>query len=116
MIKYFRNAFKITNDNIILTVPLVLCLLFLSIYLGFAKTTPDNVFAIVLLIITVLLVFAAFWAGWLYMIKKAVDLNKKEFYIEEDKSKASFDLIKEFPVGVGEFFLPALGGLVFYIL
>src|SRR5574344_168278 len=114
MIKYFRNAFKITNDNIILTIPLVLCLLFLSIYLGFAKTTPDNIWAITLLVVTLLLMFAAFCAGWLYMVKKAVELSKKDFYIEEDKARESFALIKEFPVGVGEYFLPAIGGILFY--
>src|SRR5574344_462838 len=114
MIKYFKNAFKITNQNIILTVPLILCLLFLSIYLGFSRTTPNNPIAISLLILTVILILSAFLSGWLFMIKRAIDLSKKDFYIEDDKSKASFNLIKEFPSGIGEFFLSAFGGVIFY--
>src|SRR5574344_1700550 len=116
MIKYFRKAFSITNDNIVLTIPLVLCLLIFSIYLGFAKTTPENIQAIVLLLVTVILMISAFWAGWLYMVKSAINLDKKDFYIEEEKSKASFDLLKEFPVGIGEYFIPALGGFIFYLV
>lgn len=115
MIKYFSKAFKITNENIILTTPLVLFLLLLSIYLGIAKNAPETLASAILLIITIWFMFSAFHAGWFFMVKKAIDLNKKEFIIEEDKAKASFALIKEVPVGIGEYFLSFAGWQILYL-
>lgn len=115
MIKYFKRAFKITNDNIILTTPFVLFLLLLSIYFGIVQNAPVNIFAALLLLITSLFMTSAFLAGWFFMVKKAIDLDKKEFIVEEEKAKASFGLIKELPAGIGEFFLPVTGGLILYI-
>jgi len=122
MLRYFQKAFKITNDNIILATPLVLFLFLLSIYLGVAQAAPVNLASSILLLVTILFMLSAFFAGWFYMVKKAVDLEKKEFIIDEDKAKASLGLIKEIPVGVGEYFFSFIGasilyaGLVFVIL
>ncbi len=114
MIKYFGRAFKITNENIILTTPLVLFLLLLIIYLGVAQNAPANIISAVLLLITILFMVAAFIAGWLYMVKKVIELDKKEFIIDEDKAKASFNLIKEVPIGIGEYFFSIIGALFLY--
>lgn len=114
MIKYFAKAFKITNDNIILATPLVLFLFLLSIYLGVSKSAPSNLSSAVLLLVTIIFMLSAFCAGWFYMVKKAVELDKRDFIIDEDKAKASFSLIKEFPVGIGEYFIPFLGAMLFY--
>lgn len=114
MFRYFLNAFKITNDNIILTTPLVLFLLLFSIYLGVAKSAPSNLASSVLLLVTTLFMLSAFFAGWLFMVKKAVDLSKAEFIIDEDRAKASFALLREIPIGVGEYFFSFIGALVLY--
>lgn len=114
MIKYFKKAFKITNDNIILTTPLVLFLLLISIYFDFAQGAPKTIPSVMVLLITTLFMFSAFFAGWFFMSKKAVELDKKEFVTDEDKAKASFNLIKEFPVGIGEYFFSFIGGLILY--
>lgn len=114
MIKYFRQAFKITNENIILATPLVLFLLLLNIYMEFAKNAPAKPFAVIVLLATILFMISAFFAGWLYMIKKAVDLEKREFLTDEERAKESFDLFKEFPVGIGEYFFSFIGGLILY--
>lgn len=114
MIKYFLKAFKITNENIILTTPLVLFLFILTIYLGVAKTAPANIFSLALLLLTILFMLSAFFAGWFYMVKKAIDIDRVEFIIEEEKAKASFGLLKDFPSGIGEFFLPLNGGIILY--
>lgn len=115
MIKYFSKAFKITNENIILTTPLVLFLFILSIYFGVAKNAPENLASAVLLLITTLFMFSAFCAGWFYMVKKAIDLDKQEFIIDEEKAKGSFNLIKEVPVGIGEYFFSFVGGIILYM-
>lgn len=114
MIRYFKQAFKITNDNIILTTPLVLFLLLTSIYFDFAQGAPKTIPSAMLLLITTLFMFSAFFSGWFFMTKKAVKLNEKEFMTDEDKAKASFNLIKEFPVGIGEYFFSFVGGLILY--
>lgn len=114
MIKYFKRAFKITNDNIILTTPLVLFLFLLSIYIGIAQSAPVNIVSFVLLFVTVLFMISAFFAGWFYMVKRAVDLDSMEFLVEEDRAKASFDLIKEIPFGIGDYFLSFVGAAILY--
>lgn len=121
MLRYFLRAFKITNENIILTTPLVLFLFLLSIYLGIAQNAPSNIQSSILLLATILFMISAFFSGWFYMVKKAIDLENTEFIMDEDKAKASFNLIKEIPSGIGEYFLPFLGamalyGLVFLVL
>lgn len=115
MIKYFKNAFKITNENIILTTPLVLFLFLLSIYLSVAKNLQENVSSAILLLCTILFMLSAFFAGWLFMVKKAILLSKQTFVEEEEKAKASFNLIKEIPSGIGEYFLSFFGGIIIYI-
>lgn len=116
MIKYFQRAFKITNENIILTTPLILFLFLLGIYWDVAKNAPENIFSAILLLVTTLFMLSAFFAGWLYMVKKAVDLDKKEFLLEEDKAKASLGLLKELPVGLGEYFLSFIGAIILYFV
>jgi len=115
MIKYFQKAFKITNDNIILTTPLVLFLFLLSIYMGVVQNAPASVTTSILLLATILFMVSAFFAGWFHMVKKAVDLDKKEFSADDEKAKASFGLLKEIPVGVGEYFFTFIGAVILYV-
>lgn len=114
MIKYFSKAFKITNENIILATPLVLFLFILSLYIEFTKRAPENVAAAILLLVTVLFMIGAFFAGWLFMTKQAVKISNQEFKNEEEKAKASFGLLKDFNYGVGEFFFPFVGAAILY--
>lgn len=114
MIKYFSKAFKITNDNIILTTPLLLFIILMVFYLGVVRVIPENPLNFGLIMVTSVAMLTAFFAGWLFMVKKAVELDKKEFETPEDKAKSSFGLIKEIPAGVGEYFLPVLGALFLY--
>lgn len=114
MIKYFARAFKITNENIILTTPLILFLFILSIYLDVAKNAPETLLSAILLLVTTLFMLSAFFAGWFFMTKKAVELDGQTFIVDEDRAKASFNLIKEFHIGIGEYFLPFVGGIILY--
>ena len=116
MIKYFQRAFKITNDNIILTTPLVLFLFLLSIYVGVAQSAPINLTSSILLLVTILSMVSAFLAGWFYMVKKAIELDGQEFLVDQEKAKASFGLIKEIPTGVGEYFFSFVGFCILYVV
>lgn len=113
MIKYFKDAFKYTNENIILATPLVLFMLILSVYLGVARFSNKNLFALILLLVTLLLMISAFLAGWFYMAKKAIDISSEEYIMDEDRTKASFGLIKEFAIGVGDYFFTFIGYSLF---
>lgn len=115
MIKYFSRAFKITNFNIILTTPLVLYVILLSFYSSISQSIPRSPIAGILFIVTSLAMFAAFFAGWLYMVKKAIDLDKLEFVADEDRARASLNLIKEIPIGIGEYFLSFVFGIILYL-
>lgn len=115
MIKYFSKAFRVTNDNIILATPLVLFLFILSIYLGVAKNAPATIPTYILLILTTFFMVSAFLAGWFFMVKRAIDLDKIDFIIDEDKARASFGLMRELTLGVGEYFLSFAFGLILYI-
>lgn len=114
MIKYFKNAFKITNDNIILATPLILFLLVFGVYMNAAQNAPENPASFILLGTTTLFMLGAFFAGWFYMVKRAIALDGKEFVIDEDRAKASLGLLKEVPIGVGEYFFSFLGALILY--
>lgn len=114
MIKYFSKAFKITNDNLILTTPLLLFIILFVFYLGVTRVIPENPFYFILITITSLFMLSAFFAGWFFMVKKAIELDKKEIEQDETKAKMSFELLKEVPVGIGEYFLSFVGGLILY--
>lgn len=116
MIKYFSKAFKITNENIILTTPLILFMILIGIYSSIFNNVAGNIYVIVITAITALFMFSAFFGGWFYMIKKAIDLEKFNFLTIEEKTKASFNLFKEIPAGVGEFFLSFVTGIILYLV
>jgi len=115
MIKYFKKAFKITNENIILTTPLILFVFIFNIYLWVAQSTKENLLSAILVLCTILFMLSAFFAGWLFMVRKAIELDKKDFIMDEDRAKASFNLIKEFPIGIGEYFAPFIGASIIYV-
>ena len=100
MLNYLKRSFGLTNKYIILATPLILFSLLSSLYILFSfRGDLINMLTALVLFIFML---AAFLSGWAYMLRIAVSAPVK------DESNA---LIKEFPSGVGEYFLPALGFL-----
>ena len=55
----------------------------------------------------------AFFASWFYMVKEAIDLSKQVFVLDADRAKATINLFKALPVGIGKYFLSFVG---FYII
>lgn len=109
MLKLFKNAFRLTNEGIILATPLILFIWLITIYLTFAKGVVDTLPEAVSAIITLLCMIGAFCAGWFYMVKESIELSKKEFILDEDRAKELLNLIKKIPTGVGKYFLTFIG-------
>ena len=105
MLKLFKRAFKLTNEGIISAIPLIFFIWIITLYLSFAKGVVDTLPEAISAILTLLCMIGAFCAGWFYMVKESVELSKQEFIMEEDRIKASFNLIKKFPAGIGKYFI-----------
>ena len=97
MFKTARESLKITNDNIIIATPLILFSLISGLYLIFSASGSKA--GILFSVFLFFLMTAAFISGWFFMITRAV----KEPDIQ------SGQIFSEFPSGVGEYFLSALG-------
>ncbi len=112
MRKLFRETFSITNDNIIISFPLILFMWILTLYISFSSQSVNSLPLLILSSVTVLVMMSAFFAGWFYMIKKAVKLSKQVFVLDTDRAKATFNLIKTLPAGIGKYFLSYLGMII----
>mgnify|MGYP003290004520 CR=1 FL=1 len=102
MLKNLKNILELTNKYIVLATPLILYSLITGIYLAISFNSGK----IIIIFIALFLFFAmsvAFIAGWFKMIKDTVIGN----YDENPNS-----LIKLFPEGVGEYFLPSAVAIV----
>jgi len=97
-----QKVFNLTNRYIILATPLILYTLVSSIYLAIS-TNNGKLINLIVAILLFGLMTGAFIAGWFKMVKLAV---------VETEDVEPFSLLKNFPEGVGEFFLPSLGALI----
>lgn len=116
MFKLFKNAFKLTNEGIILATPLVLFMWLITLYLSFAKGVVDTIPEAVSAFLTLLCMLGAFFGGWFYMVKKSIDISKKEYVLDEDRAKATVNLIKKIPSGVGKYFLSFIGMFLIFLV
>lgn len=104
MLTYLKESFQITNKYIILATPLILFSLLSSLYILFSM--GGNIISLLIAFILFILMLGAFLSGWFFMIKTCIsDTNNSD----------PNNLIKEFPAGVGEYFLPVLG-MMFNVL
>lgn len=115
MKKIFREALNITNNNIILAIPLILFIKLIDLYSMFSKFHIDTAPKLMIASITLICMTGAFLAGWLYMVKEAVKLSKKVFVLDSDRAKASLGLFKSLLSGIGKYFMPFLGAICFYV-
>lgn len=101
MLSYIKYSFQLTNKYIILATPLILFSLLSSLYILFS--VGGNLLSLLIALILFGLMVAAFLSGWFFMIKTCVSNPE-----QEDPNV----LLKEFPAGVGEYFLPVLGLMI----
>lgn len=109
MFKLFKNAFKLTNEGILLTIPLIIFIWITTVYLSFSKSVVDTLPEAISALITLLCMSAAFLAGWFYMVKKSIEISQTQFVMDEDRAKALIDVVKTIPTGIGKYFLSFLG-------
>lgn len=114
MKKLFKDALKITNYNLILTIPLIIFIKVLDLYSLYSKYTVDSIPKFILASITILFMFGVFCSAWFYMVERAINLSKKVFVLDEDRAKATLNLFKTLPDGVGKFFLSFVGVYVIF--
>ena len=101
MLSYIKDSFQLTNKYIILSTPLILFSLLSSLYILFS--VGGNLLSLLIALLLFGLMVGAFLSGWFFMIKTCVSNPE-----QEDPNV----LLKEFPAGVGEYFLPVLGLMI----
>ncbi len=115
MRELFKDAVKITNYNIILAIPLIVFIKVLDLYSLFSRYNIDSMPKFLIASITVLFMFGVFCAGWFNMVEGAVKLSKKVFVLDKDRARATMNLFKKFPEGVGKFFLSFVGVYIIFL-
>jgi len=103
-----KEAFKVTNNSIIITIPLVLFVYILDLYTNFSKAGIDNAIKLLLASLTVTFMIVVFCSGWFYMVKKAIELSKKVFIRDSDSSRETIKLYQTMIQGIGDYFMPFL--------
>lgn len=116
MRELFKDAVKITNYNIILTIPLIIFVKILDLYSLYSRYNVDSTLKFLIASVTVLFMFGIFCSGWFLMIKGAIALSKKVFVLDNDRAKAALHLFKVFPEGVGKYFLSFVGVYVIFLI
>lgn len=116
MRELFKDAIKITNYNIILTIPLIIFVKLLDLYSLYSRYNVDSTLKFLIASITVLFMFGVFCSGWFLMIRGAITLSKKVFVLDNDRAKAALNLFKVFPEGVGKYFLSFVGVYFIFLL
>ncbi|MBR5556158.1 hypothetical protein IKU74_09130 [bacterium] len=113
MLKLLKESFRITNDCIMLAIPLVLFMWILSFYLGYANKIVDSPQELILAAVTILFMAGATFSGWFYTIKKGIEVSKGVYVLDKDRTKAIVSLFKLMPRGIGRYFLSFIG--IFFI-
>lgn len=115
MFKLYKDAFKTANDCIILAIPLVLFMWILSFYFAFSNAVVNVPAEMILAFVTVLFMSGAFLSGWFYMVQKAIEVSKQVYVMDEDRAKATMNLFKEIPYGIGKYFLSFIGLILIFL-
>ena len=116
MFKLFKEAFKTSNDCIILAFPLVLFMWILSFYFAFSNSVVNTPAEIILAFVTVLFMVCAFLSGWFYMVQQAIEVAGQVYVLDEDRAKATMNLFKVIPFGIGKYFLSFIGMIIIFLI
>lgn len=114
MLKVFKDAFKISFDNLILFTPPLIFMMLMLLYFGTAEKYMGNSITMFVSGIILLVGTSIFMAGWFYMIMCAIFNFKNKIVYE--KSSDTFTLLKQFIVGIGDYFKPCLAFSVLAVI
>lgn len=111
-----KDGLKITNNCIILTIPLIFFVKIIDLYSMYSKYHIDSALKFFIASLTVIFMFCIFCSSWFCMVKDAVKLSGKIFVLDKDRAHATLKLFKSLLDGVGKYFLSFLGAGAIYIL
>lgn len=116
MMKTIQNSFILLRDNIILVQPLIIYMLIIGFLIKPSILITFPSFPSILLIVCIFLLTTAFISGWFYINKVAIEHKNDTYETPEERSIASFTLLKYFFTGVGDYFLPVTFTFVLYLV
>lgn len=99
MLKNILETFNLTNKYIILATPLILFSLLSSLYI--LLSVGGNNIGLIISLVLFTLMLCAFLSGWFFMIRRCITTDE---YSDDPNL-----LLKDFPAGVGEYFLSSIG-------
>ena len=105
----FKEAFNVTNDSIIIAVPLIFFIKIVDLYSNFALYRADSTSKFLLALLTLIFMVGAFSAAYFYMVKKAIEISKKVFVIDSDRTKEILAIFKSAQDGISKYFLSYAG-------
>ncbi|MCD8377185.1 MAG: hypothetical protein LUB59_00170 [Candidatus Gastranaerophilales bacterium] len=106
-VKYFIDAFFMTNNNIILLTLILLFVFTVSMYIGFSNNN-------LLTLLVVILIMSALASGFFYSMKKSIQLQYNRKPDEKEDTALTFGT---FYTGVGKYYLSFAGIIaLFFIL
>ncbi len=111
----FRETFKITNNSMILTVPMIISFKIIEVYTKYINGSADSGAKFLFAFLTLIFMTGALGAGFFYLVKLAVEIHKKVFVIHNDRTKEILGLFKKFPDGIAQYFLSFTGAYVSFI-
>lgn len=99
-----KENFKITNDCLILVIPLVIFVTLLQFYIENFQYRLSNYANYFSYYAVLWVILSAFCSGWFYMVKKTMQFSKKIYLLEIDRISALKTLFLCLFKGVGRFF------------
>jgi len=107
MIKILKETFAILNKNLWLLFLFMLISYIGLVYFSVLRASADTMVQIAVGLLTLLFLVVAGVAGFFHTLRSTVDNTSDE---------QRFELLKNFPKGVSEYFLPAFGIIVIYLI
>ena len=104
ILSLMKENFRITNDCIILAAPLVIFVTLIQLYMDNFQYRLSNYANYISYLLVLWIFMSAFLSGWLYMVKKTIQFNKKKYLYELDRLSALRNLFLCLFKGVGRFF------------
>ena len=111
----FKDALRTTNNSIIIAVPLILFIKIMDLYSTFTLYRADTPAKFSLAACTMIFMTGVFAAMYFDMIKQAVEISKKVFIIDADRTKEILGIFKNIWSSTSKYCLSFVGAyLIFF--